>query len=467
MRAALYCRVSTLEQATEGYSIGVQKEKLKHYANAQSYEIAGIYSDEGFSGKNLARPEMERLLCDVKSDKIDVVLIYKLDRLSRKVKDVLELVELFDKFSVSLYSLGENLDLSSPFGRAALKMSATFSELERETIVERMEMGKHARAKSGKYTCPGKPPFGYKLNRELDRLEIVQNEAEAIREMFVKYTEGCSFRKLYEYCKLRFPDIKYFSNPMCCKPIIERPLYAGYFNHCGELIKAVNCEPIISYETYLRAQEVVERNRTVREHDNTPYLLTGLITCGVCGRAFCGKRREHKSCGETKYTYTSYGCAARLKFNPAEHGNAPCRNEIYPADGLEKLIERAVCNLEFSEFASLIHGSALADELTAQNAELKKQKERMLDLYLSEQIDKDTYADKFEELDKKIRKNAAVIENERRFVSNAPQISISKLKALHAGFESAPKKQKRELLKLLIEKIIIDGESVTIKWNVK
>lgn len=467
MRAALYCRVSTLEQATEGYSIGVQKEKLKHYANAQSYEIAGIYSDEGFSGKNLARPEMERLLCDVKSDKIDVVLIYKLDRLSRKVKDVLELVELFDKFSVSLYSLGENLDLSSPFGRAALKMSATFSELERETIVERMEMGKHARAKSGKYTCPGKPPFGYRLNRELDRLEIVQIEAEAIREMFVKYTEGCSFRKLYEYCKHRFPDIKYFSNPMCCKPIIERPLYAGYFNHCGELIKAVNCEPIISYETYLRAQEVVERNRTVREHDNTPYLLTGLITCGVCGRAFCGKRREHKSCGETKYTYTSYGCAARLKFNPAEHGNAPCRNEIYPADGLEKLIERAVCNLEFSEFASLIHGSALADELTAQNAELKKQKERMLDLYLSEQIDKDTYADKFEELDKKIQKNAAVIENERRFVSNAPQISISKLKALHAGFESAPKKQKRELLKLLIEKIIIDGESVTIKWNVK
>lgn len=463
----MYCRVSTLEQATEGYSIGVQKEKLKHYANAQSYEIAGIYSDEGFSGKNLARPEMERLLCDVKSDKIDVVLIYKLDRLSRKVKDVLELVELFDKFSVSLYSLGENLDLSSPFGRAALKMSATFSELERETIVERMEMGKHARAKSGKYTCPGKPPFGYKLNRELDRLEIVQSEAAAIREMFVKYTEGCSFRKLYEYCKHRFPDIKYFSNPMCCKPIIERPLYAGYFNHCGELIKAVNCEPIISYETYLRAQEVVERNRTVREHDNTPYLLTGLITCGVCGRAFCGKRREHKSCGETKYTYTSYGCAARLKFNPAEHGSAPCRNEIYPADGLEKLIERAVCNLEFSEFASLIHGSALADELTAQNAELKKQKERMLDLYLSEQIDKDTYADKFEELDKKIRKNAAVIENERRFVSNEPQISISKLKAMHAGFESASKKQKRELLKLLIEKVIIDGESITIKWNVK
>ena len=84
MRAAIYCRVSTLEQATEGYSIGVQKEKLAKYAELQSYEIEDIYSDEGFSGKNLHRPAMERLISDVKSGRIDIVLIYKLDRLSRR-----------------------------------------------------------------------------------------------------------------------------------------------------------------------------------------------------------------------------------------------------------------------------------------------------------------------------------------------------------------------------------------------
>lgn len=120
MKSAIYCRVSTLEQATEGYSIGVQKEKLSAYAAAQSYDVADIYSDEGFSGKDLHRPAMERLITDVENKRIDIVLIYKLDRLSRHVKDVLELVELFDKYSVTLYSLTENLDLSSPFGRAAL-----------------------------------------------------------------------------------------------------------------------------------------------------------------------------------------------------------------------------------------------------------------------------------------------------------------------------------------------------------
>ena len=120
----------------------MQKEKLSAYAAAQSYDVANIYSDEGFSGKDLHRPAMERLIADVANKRIDIVLIYKLDRLSRHVKDVLELVELFDKYSVTLYSLTENLDLSSPFGRAALKMSATFSELERETIVERMQWAK-------------------------------------------------------------------------------------------------------------------------------------------------------------------------------------------------------------------------------------------------------------------------------------------------------------------------------------
>lgn len=102
MKAAIYVRVSTLEQATEGYSIYEQKEKLAAYAKAQSYEIFDVYSDEGFSGKDLNRPAMSRLLSDLKQGKVDVILIYKLDRLSRHVRDVLDLVELFDKYTANL-----------------------------------------------------------------------------------------------------------------------------------------------------------------------------------------------------------------------------------------------------------------------------------------------------------------------------------------------------------------------------
>lgn len=467
MKAALYCRVSTLEQATEGYSIGVQKEKLQKYAESQSYDIAGTYSDEGFSGKDLMRPEMERLIEDVKSNKIDVVLIYKLDRLSRHVKDVLELVELFDKYKVSLYSLNENLDLSSPFGRAALKMSATFSELERETIVERMEMGKHARAKSGKYSCPGKSPFGYKLNKELDKMEIVPEEAEAVRDMYAKYIEGYSFRKLYAYCKEKYPDIRFFSNSMCCKPVIERPMYAGYFYHNGELIKATNYESIITYETYLQAQEAIKRNTTKREHDNTPYILTGLIICGKCGHAFSGKRRTHKENGNIKYSYTSYGCSARLKYNPDEHGSAPCKNEIYSTDELEDIIEQSVCNLEFTEFITPQTSTGLIDKLLVENGELKKQKERMLDLYLTESIDKDTYTEKFDAINKRIQKNLAVIDSEKQTLTKSPTVSIEYLKERQKNYPTASKADKRRFLQHIINNIIIDGKKILINWQVK
>lgn len=467
MKAALYVRVSTLEQATEGYSVGVQKEKLQKYAEAQSYDIAGIYSDEGFSGKDLMRPAMEKLLEDVRGDKIDVVLIYKLDRLSRHVKDVLELVELFDKYKVSLYSLNENLDLSSPFGRAALKMSATFSELERETIVERMEMGKHARARSGKYSCPGKSPFGYKLNKEADRLEIVPEEAEAIRDMYAKYIDGYSFRKLYAYCKEKYPDIRFFSNSMCCKPVIERPMYAGYFTHNGELVKATNYEPIISYETYLQAQEAIKRNMTKRAHDNTPYILTGLVFCGKCGRAFCGKRRTHKENGTIKYTYTSYGCAARMKYNRAEHGENPCANTIYPTDELEEIIEDAIRNLEFTEFVTPQTTTGIIDKLLTENAALKKQKDRILDLYLNESIDKDTYTEKFDTINKQISRNLAVIESEKQTLSEFPTVSIDYLKERQRNYPTATKAEKQRFLRQIIKQIVIDGRKITINWLVK
>lgn len=466
MQAALYVRVSTLEQVTDGYSIGVQKEKLSAYAAAQSYDITDIYSDEGFSGKDLHRPAIERLLVDVKNGKVNTVLIYKLDRLSRHVKDVLELVELFDKYSVSLYSLTEQLDVSSPFGRAALKMSATFSELERETIVERMQMGKDARARSGKYTCPGKSPFGYKLDKEHDRMEIVPEEAEAVRDMYAKYIEGYTFRKLYTYCREKYPDIRFFSNSMCCKPVIERPLYAGYFYHNGELIKATNYEPIISYETYLQAQEAVKRNTTKREHDNTPYLLTGLVYCAKCGRAFCGKRRAHKVNGYERSVYYSYGCTARIKYSKADHG-MPCNNELYPVDELDKIVCDAVENLKFEEFTTPQASTGLIDKLLLENGEYKKQKERLLDLYLNEAIDKDTYTQRFDDINARIAKNMTVIETEKQTLAASPTVSIEYLKQRQRQFPIATKKEKRRLLQQLIKQIVIDGENVTITWNVK
>lgn len=471
-RAALYVRVSTLEQALSGYSVGEQKDRLTKYAESQDYKIIDIYSDEGVSGKSLLRPEMERLINDIKANKIDIVIIYKLDRLSRHVKDVLELVELFEQYEVTLFSLSENIDLSSPFGRASLKMSATFSELERETIVERMTMGKDARAKSGKYACPGKCPFGYRLNREKDCFDINENEAEAIRDMYDKYINaGYSLRQLYDYCKDKYPDIKFFSHAMSCKNLIKRPLYAGYFEHKGELIKAINVPAIISYETYLQAQETVKKNTTRRNHDSSPYLLTGLIYCARCGHAYVGKlydRNRLKKDGlrTTKYRYTSYGCMARVKRDKRTKGLF-CDNDIFPSELLEKKIEQAILNFNFTEFTTPIASTGLIDRLMLENIELKKQKEKLLDIYMSENIDKDTFIFRTEKIDKKIAQNNTVIAQEKNTIEKSPTVSIEYLKNAQKNYPTASRKEQRKLVQLLIKNIIIDGENITINWNVR
>lgn len=468
MKAAVYCRVSTMEQATDGYSIGEQKERLKHYANAQGYEVVGVYSDEGFSGKDLLRPDMQKLLSDVKRGKIDIVLAYKLDRLSRHVKDVLELVELFDKHNVVLYSLQENFDLASPFGRAALKMMATFGELERETIVERMEMGKIARANEGRYTVPGtRCPFGYRHDKKNDRLVIDEREAEIIRKIFELYVnENMTFRKLYDYCKTAYPDVKYFNNQMCCKPIIERPMYAGYFRYRGgELIKGTNFEPIISYDLFLQAQAKVEQNRTVRTSDNSPYLLTGLVVCGKCGNRYVGKMYERytrKADGtHTKhYRYRDYGCAARLK-SDKHYYPVKCDNDIYRAEELEQIVDNFVKQINIDDYASSGFVPGLVDSLMTEVGSHKKAQEKLLDLYLSGDIDKDTYLLRKVGIDAKISELQSLIAAETERVQSSAADTTA-LKESLANYDNLDKRAKRTLLQHLIKSIVVNGENVII-----
>ncbi len=171
--------------------------------------------------------------------------------------------------------------------------------------------------------------------------------------------------------------------------------------------------------------------------------------------------------GNEKYAYFSYGCTARIKYSSAEHGRYPCHNEIYPVDELDALISSAVINLKFTEFKAPQTSTGLIDKLLLDNAELKKQKERLLDLYLGEAIDKDTYTARFDDINKRIQKNLAVIDNEKQTLAASPTVSIEYLKQRQREFPTASKKEKRRLLQQLIKQIVIDGEKITINWTVK
>ena len=136
MSVGLYCRVSTEEQAASGFSIDHQQSRLKAYCESQGWAKYSLYTDDGYTGTNLNRPQMQRMMKDIETGKIDTVLVYKLDRLSRHQKDVLYLLEdLFEHYGVVFKSATEPFDTSTPLGRAMIGILAVFGQLERDTII--------------------------------------------------------------------------------------------------------------------------------------------------------------------------------------------------------------------------------------------------------------------------------------------------------------------------------------------
>lgn len=472
MKAGLYKRVSTLEQKKFGYSIQAQEEKMQSYCKAMNWQVVENYTDDGFSGATANRPALIRLIEDVKRHAVDIIVIYKLDRLSRDVRDTLNLVDLFIENKVQLYSLSEQIDLTSPFGRAALTMSATFSAMEREVIKERTILGKEQRIKKGMMLGVGKngAPFGYRLISKEKRFEIIPEEAEMIKIIFDLYVnKDYTIRKLYPYARETF-NHPFFSNEMCCQSILKRSAYAGYFTYKGELYKGTNFEPIISYELFLQAQEKMKRNGYIRNHETSPYLLTGLLYCGECGNRFVGKRSKRfttlKDGEKNFHEDTYYGCAARIK-RDRNYTPVKCKNKIYPAEQLDELISSEINNLNFSEFEAGETPQGVFDKLIADNTEQEEKKNKLLDLYLDGKIDIDVFEKRSLACDDIIKKNRNIISAEQERIKDKPIYTINYLKEKQKEFPTADKGEKRKILLLLIKHITIVDNQINIKWRVK
>lgn len=190
MHVAIYVRVSTLEQAEEGYSIEEQIDTLKKFCEVKKWTVTKVYSDPGFSGSNIERPGLSNLIKDAKNQYFDTVLVYKLDRLSRSQKDTLYLIEdVLGVNDISFVSLNENFDTATPFGKAMIGILAVFAQLEREQIRERMTMGKVGRAKSGKAMSWRWTAFGYRYpdDGSRDTYEIVPLEAKIVQQIYDDY----------------------------------------------------------------------------------------------------------------------------------------------------------------------------------------------------------------------------------------------------------------------------------------
>jgi site-specific DNA recombinase len=183
VRCAIYTRVSTEEQAKEGYSLAAQDERLRSHAKSQGWAVYKLYVDDGYSAASRNRPALKRLLFDASMSRFDVVLVYKIDRLSRSLKDLIDIVAELNQFDIGFKSCTELIDTTRPEGRLMFHQFGSFAQYERELIGQRTRFGMMKRLRGGLWN--GIPPYGYRIVE--GKLVVEPGEAERVRGIFEWY----------------------------------------------------------------------------------------------------------------------------------------------------------------------------------------------------------------------------------------------------------------------------------------
>ncbi len=321
LKCAIYTRKShddgSLEQ--DFNSLEAQREAAENYISSQKINgwklLPDRYDDGGFSGSNMERPALKRLLNDVKSGKIDIICIYKMDRLSRSLLDFMKLAEMLEQHNVSFVSVTQDINTSTSAGRMMLNILMTFSEFERAVITERILNSVAGKKKRGKF-CGGPAILGYDVNFEAKRLEVNNSEAKIIKLIFQRYTELGSARdvavelnnngyktKTWKSKKGKLYEGKEFNSDFIYRALTN-PLYIGKVRHKGKKYDGEH-EAIISPDLWDKAQQVLSENR--RAHGFTKHKMEspfkGLLKCGYCGGALGITYTKKKG---RRYTY--YKC---------------------------------------------------------------------------------------------------------------------------------------------------------------
>ena len=342
MRVALYPRVSGHEQE-DNYSVPEQIKRMKAYCEARGWTVYKIYTDSGYSGSSLDRPGVQTLIKDAEKHLFDMVLVYKLDRLSRSQKDTLYLVEdVFDKHGVYFTSITENFDTSTPTGKAFLGILSVFAQFERESIRERTMMGKKARAEEGKWHGGSTQPIGYDYSVEDDMLYINEYEAMQIREivdLFLKRTPVKTIARMMSEKGYKHKHGEWEAKTI--KRMLTNPVYIGILqskngNYPG------NHKTILDEKTFDEIQALMKERREKYGVPDTSYasLLGGFLYCKHCGAKY-----SKSTNGGGRYYYSCYSRNKKMKSMIKDPN---CKNKTYRMLDLDYVVIEAITQLSIN-----------------------------------------------------------------------------------------------------------------------
>lgn len=455
-----YARVSTDNQL-ENYSIDEQTARLEAYCAAKGWTLLKTYVDGGYSGGNINRPALQQMLKAVRDSKIDAVVVYKLDRLSRSQKDTLTLIE--DEllaYGTDFVSINENFDTSTPFGRAMIGILSVFAQLEKDQITERFTMGRIARGKAGYFHGGGNAPTGYDY---VDgRLQINEYEAIQVREIFSLFVAGKSINAI-----TRMMGQKYTTKWTAVKVrnVLKNSVNIGKVKYLGQEYQGTH-QPIVDEATFQTANRILnsfERESSKTASQRTPFragfLLSGLVYCGRCGARYSANHGYYK-------------CYSRAKSSRKFIVDPNCKNDNWIISDLDDLIVSQVEALVNSPTAldTVMRAAETSRTVKVDKAKLRrrvseidKQVDRLIELYQFSAIPMETLTERVNALDVEKRSLAEQI--------NAPDevpmkmLFLSALEDFRTGFSDGDIDARRAMLSSLISRVTIEGQAVSVSWR--
>jgi site-specific DNA recombinase len=348
VRCAIYTRKSTEEGLSQEFnSLDAQREGAEAFVASQKAEgwiaLPDRYDDGGFTGGNTERPALQRMLADIAAGKIDCVVVYKVDRLSRSLLDFTKILETFERHGVSFVSVTQQFNTSHSMGRLTLNILLSFAQFEREIIGERIRDKLAAQRRKGKW-AGGKPVLGYDVDRSgsSPRLVVNRDEAARVRAIFDLYLENGSMLPVVTELARRTWSNKAWTTrggkPQGGRPfdrptlyaLLTNPLYAGRISHKGEQFAGEH-EALITTERFAEVQQRLAANGRrgcAEPSGKSDVLLRGLLKCRACGCSMV-----HVLAGSGKRRYRYYVCS---KANRTSRALCPAKS--LPAAEIERAV---------------------------------------------------------------------------------------------------------------------------------
>jgi site-specific DNA recombinase len=346
VRCAIYARKSTEEGLDQDFnSLDAQREAAEAYIRSQAHAgwtcLPQCYDDGGYSGSNLDRPALQRLLADIRAGQIDCVLTHRVDRLSRSLLDFAKLMELFEQHQVAFVSVTQHFNSGTSMGRLVLNVLLSFAQFERELIAERTRDKVAAARRKGKWSG-GLPILGYDVNARTKKLVVNEEEAARVRAIFVLYREMLSLPAVVEelarrgWCNKQ--SLTRRGRVRGGQPFTKGSLYHLLTNvtYIGQVRYHHEVHPgeqsaIVNLAVWQEVQKLLAQNgraRAVAKRSSSQALLQGLLHCRPCG---CAMTPAHVTNGNRRYRY--YTCSAAQK-----KGWHTCPSKSLPATAIERFI---------------------------------------------------------------------------------------------------------------------------------